>query len=254
MSKEPLFVAVSNQKGGVGKSALTVVLSSYLHFEKNLNVAIIDCDSPQHSLVRMRERDKKAIANSAYFQQLLQQQWNRVPKKAYPIVGSTSEKAREAADELAASGDYDLIFVDLPGTVESTGVFRTIVNMDYVLTPTTPDLIIMQSTLAFSTTVLDYVRNMKDVPLKDILFFWNRLKKRSNVEIFKSYSEVMKELHLTVLDSTLPDLCRYEKEITHSKRAFFRCTLLPPPARQLEGSGIAELAEELIVKLKLVQS
>lgn len=58
-------------------------------------------------------------------------------------------KAREAADELAANGDYDLIFVDLPGTVESTGVFRTIVNMDYVLTPTTPDLIIMQSTLAF---------------------------------------------------------------------------------------------------------
>ena len=51
MSKEPLFVAVSNQKGGVGKSALTVVLASYFHFEKNLNVAIIDCDSPQHSLV-----------------------------------------------------------------------------------------------------------------------------------------------------------------------------------------------------------
>ena len=34
MSKEPLFVAVSNQKGGVGKSALTVVLSSYLHSRK----------------------------------------------------------------------------------------------------------------------------------------------------------------------------------------------------------------------------
>ncbi len=125
--------------------------------------------------------------------------------------------------------------------------------MDYVLTPTTPDLIIMQSTLAFSTTVLDYVKNMKDVPLKDIIFFWNRLKKRTNVEIYKSYSEVMKELHLTVLDSTLPDLCRYEKEITHSKRSFFRCTLLSPPAKQLEGSGIAELAEELIVKLKLTQ-
>ena len=95
MSKEPLFVAVSNQKGGVGKSALTVVLSSYLHFEKNLNVAIIDCDSPQHSLVRMRERDKKAAANNAYYQQLLNQQWERVKKKAYPIVGATAEKARD---------------------------------------------------------------------------------------------------------------------------------------------------------------
>lgn len=253
MSKEPLFVAISNQKGGVGKSALTVVLASYFHFEKDLNVAIIDCDSPQHSLVRMRERDKKAVTGSAYYQQLLRQQWERIQKKAYPIVGSTAEKAREAADAVAASGDYDLVFVDLPGTVESSGVFRTIVNMDYVLTPTIPDLIIMQSTLAFSTTVLDYVRSRKDVPLKDILFFWNRMKKRTNAGIYKSYSEVMKELRLTVLDSTLPDLCRYEKEITHSQRAFFRCTLLPPPARQLEGSGLAELAEELIVKLKLKQ-
>lgn len=251
MSKETLFVAISNQKGGVGKSALSVVLASYFHFEKGLNVAIVDCDSPQHSLVRMRERDKKAVSN----RQLIKQQWSQVQKKAYPIVGSTAEKAREAADEIAASGDYDLIFVDLPGTVESTGVFRTIVNMDYVLTPTVPDLIVMQSTLAFATTVLDHIKKMENTPLlKDIFFFWNKLKKRTNVEILRSYSEVMRELHLTVLDSTLPDLCRYEKEITHAKRAFFRCTLMPPPARQLEGSGLVELAEELIVKLKLGQS
>lgn len=92
-------------------------------------------------------------------------------KKAYPIVGSTAEKAREAADAIAASGDYDLIFVDLPGTVESTGVFRTIVNMDYVLTPTVPDLIVMQSTLSFATTVLDHIKKMENTPLlKDIFF------------------------------------------------------------------------------------
>lgn len=100
MSKETLFVAISNQKGGVGKSALSVVLASYFHFEKGLNVAIVDCDSPQHSLVRMRERDKKAVSNSAYYRQLIKQQWNQVQKKAYPIVGSTAEKAREAADAI----------------------------------------------------------------------------------------------------------------------------------------------------------
>ena len=104
MSKETLFVAISNQKGGVGKSALSVVLASYFHFEKGLNVAIVDCDSPQHSLVRMRERDKKAVSNSAYYRQLIKQQWSRVQKKAYPIVGSTAEKAREAADAIAAGG------------------------------------------------------------------------------------------------------------------------------------------------------
>lgn len=172
-------------------------------------------------------------------------------RKLIRLSGLLRKRQGKPRTSLPPSGDYDLIFVDLPGTVESTGVFRTIVNMDYVLTPTTPDLIIMQSTLAFSTTVLDYVKNTKDVPLKDILFFWNKLKKRTNVEIYKSYAEVMRELHLTVLDTKLPDLCRYEKEITHAKRDFFRCTLLPPPPKQLEGSGLKELAEELIVKLKL---
>lgn len=117
MSKECLLVAISNQKGGVGKSALTVVLASYLHYEKDLNVAIIDCDSPQHSLVRMRERDKKAISASPYHQQLVEKQWERTQKKAYPIIGSTAEKAREAADKLAEKENLDIVFVDLPGTV-----------------------------------------------------------------------------------------------------------------------------------------
>lgn len=95
MSKECLLVAISNQKGGVGKSALTVVLASYLHYEKDLNVAIIDCDSPQHSLVRMRERDKKAISASPYHQQLVEKQWERTPKEGishYRLYGRESKR------------------------------------------------------------------------------------------------------------------------------------------------------------------
>ena len=55
-----------------------------------------------------------------------------------------------------------------------------------------------------ATTVLDHIKKMENTPLlKDIFFFWNKLKKRTNVEILKSYSEVMRELHLTVLDLSL---------------------------------------------------
>ncbi len=43
MDKETLFVALSNQKGGVGKSAFTILLASYFHYVENLNVAVIDC-------------------------------------------------------------------------------------------------------------------------------------------------------------------------------------------------------------------
>lgn len=131
------------------------------------------------------------------------------------------------------------------------GVLRTIVSMDYILTPTILDLIIMWNTLAFSAMALDRVKNTKDMSFKDIPFFWNKSKKHTDVETCKSYAKVARELYLTVLDTKPPDLCRYEKEVTHTKCDFLRCTLLPPPPKQLEKSGLRELAKKLIVKPRL---
>lgn len=253
MDKETLFVALSNQKGGVGKSAFTILLASYFHYVENLNVAVIDCDSPQHSLVRMRDRDKKAIDRSDHYKQQMMAQWERIQKKAYPIVGVRAEKAREAADELVRNSEnhIDLVLVDLPGTVDAQGVFRTIVNMDYVITPITADKMVMQSSLSFSTTVLDYIRDRPEIPLKDILFFWNKIERRANTEVFDIYRMMMQRLKLTVLETTVPDTCRYDKELSVSSKSYFRCTLLPPPAKLLKGSGFVELANELKEKLKL---
>ena len=106
------------------------------------------------------------------------------------------------------NGNYDLIIVDLPGTVNSSGVINTIVNMDYVITPIIPDRIVMQSSLSFSTIVWDYAKTSKEA---------------TN---------------------------RYNKELSLTTRNFFRCTLFPPPAKSLKGSGLPELAEELLVKFK----
>lgn len=56
MNKRPILVAFSNQKGGVGKSTVTIVLASYFNYVKGLNVAVIDCDYPQFSLDKLRGR------------------------------------------------------------------------------------------------------------------------------------------------------------------------------------------------------
>ena len=55
MKREPLFVALSNQKGGVGKSTFTVLLASYFHYLNGYNVLVVDCDYPQHSISAMRD-------------------------------------------------------------------------------------------------------------------------------------------------------------------------------------------------------
>ena len=39
MEKETLFIAFSTQKGGAGKTTLTVLVASYLHYVKGMNVA-----------------------------------------------------------------------------------------------------------------------------------------------------------------------------------------------------------------------
>ena len=170
MKKDTVLVAVCNQKGGVGKSTMTIMLAGYYHYLKGLNVAVIDCDYPQYSLVRMKERDMRTVENSDYFKQLLKSQYERIRKKAYTIVGSKAENARDAADKLMNNGNYDLIIVDLPGTVNSSGVINTIVNMDYVITPIIPDRIVMQSSLSFSTIVWDYAKTSKETPLREFLF------------------------------------------------------------------------------------
>ena len=55
--KTPLYVAFSTQKGGVGKTTFTVLAASYLYYLKGYNVAVVDCDYPQHSIAGMRKRD-----------------------------------------------------------------------------------------------------------------------------------------------------------------------------------------------------
>ena len=59
MSKE-IFVAFATQKGGIGKSTVTALAASYLHNVKGYNVAVVDCDDPQHSIHGLREQDRKS--------------------------------------------------------------------------------------------------------------------------------------------------------------------------------------------------
>ena len=57
-------LSVCNQKGGVGKSAFTVLLASYLHYTVGHDVLVVDCDYPQWSIHAQRERELEASHRS----------------------------------------------------------------------------------------------------------------------------------------------------------------------------------------------
>ncbi len=207
----------------------------------------------EYSLHNMRERDMAAVMKSDYFKQLLIEQHRRIGKKAFPIICSSPTKARSDVDTfMEASGEhFDLVLVDMPGTVNSEGVITTIVNVDYVVMPVIPDSIVLESSISFSTSVLGFIRKRPGIALKDVLIFWNRVDRRTSPDIYDAYRRAMEMMNLTVLNTVIPETHRYDKELRLRDRSYFRCSLLPPPARLLKGSGLEELAEELCEIFKL---
>lgn len=61
MEQNPLCIAFASQKGGVGKSTLTVLAASWLHYLHGIRVAVVDCDYPQHSILKLSNRDKATV-------------------------------------------------------------------------------------------------------------------------------------------------------------------------------------------------
>jgi len=179
MKKNPLFVAVSNQKGGVGKSTMLVTLASLLNYSMDKSVAIVDCDSTQRSLFNLRERDMEMVEKNKKYMVLLEEQRLR-GCRIYPIRQAKPENARQVAGELAAKADFDIVFIDLPGSMDISGVLQTIFNVDYVLTPIAADNFVMDSSFVFAKSVMKFLENRKNIPLKDVFLFWTKVKKRSN--------------------------------------------------------------------------
>jgi cellulose biosynthesis protein BcsQ len=248
MESQTKFVAISNQKGGIGKSAFTVLLASYFHYLKDKNVLVVDCDYPQFSIHSLRERDKQTVAKNENYKQMIVSQFERLTKKAYAVITANPAEAKEAAESFMESSEMpmDAVFFDLPGTVNAKGIFKSLINMDYIFTPILPDRMAMQSSMSFVATVQDYISMNPKAPLKEIHVFWNRVNNRLPAGLISIYDKVMAQLKLRVLQTKIPDTNRYDKELTLSGKSFFRCTLLPPPAKLLKGSNLDLLAEEIL--------
>ena len=245
--KKSMYVAFSNQKGGVGKSAFTTLAASYLHYAGGRNVAVIDCDYPQHSIHAVRERDKNRVSENDEYKEMMVKQFQSIRKNAYPVLAAKPEHAVGVADELVKESELliDVVFFDLPGTVSSHGILNTMLNMDYLFCPIITDRLIMESSLAFAANIQDFIRKKSQAPLKDVFLFWNQLVKNERKEIYDAYCTVIKELNLNLLQTEIPFSVKYKKEMSQGSRQVFRSTLFPPNGMLLKGSNLDLLVSEI---------
>ncbi|MCH5685525.1 ParA family protein [Niabella sp. W65] len=85
-------MAFSTQKGGVGKSTFTMLMASILHYRMGYNVAVIDCDYPQHSLALQRERDLKTVMQNEIYKRLALKQFTSINKKYTQLSNAKPKK------------------------------------------------------------------------------------------------------------------------------------------------------------------
>ena len=133
MKKKILNVAFSTQKGGAGKTTLTVLVASYLHYVKGYNVAVIDCDFPQHSIADMRKRDLQMTMEDDHYKLMAYEQFSSLGKKAYVIVESSPENAMEDAKAVIEEMNPDFVFFDLLGIINNLEVVKILLFMDYII-------------------------------------------------------------------------------------------------------------------------
>ena len=246
MKKQPVYLAFSTQKGGAGKTTLTVLVASWLHYVKGYNVAVIDCDYPQHSIAEMRQRDIKLALENEHYKGMAYEQFTRLNKKAYPVIESSTQKAIDDADRITGQADFDFVFFDLPGTVNNPSVIKALSNMDYIIAPISADRVVLESTLRYMTVITDMVKKTGVTTIKNMYLVWNMVDGREKSELYEVYEQVIAELGFNLMKTFLPDSKRFRRELSPLNKPLFRSTLFPVDRSLLKGSNIEELTDEIL--------
>ena len=69
--------------------------------------------------------------------------------------------------------------------------------------------------------------------------------RRERKETCQAWDTVMRKADMKLLDTRIPDTKRYNKELSHTRNNIFRSTLFPPDNREIKGSGLLELLDEI---------
>lgn len=250
---DTIVVSFANQKGGVGKSTLTVVLASYLYYELGVNVAILDCDSPQNSPGKERKRELQMVTEITHLQDMSTEQYKRTGRRPYPVIDSMLENGLDTLDRLL-SGDnnFSILFIDLPGTMNSKDVIQLVANCHYVFCPMAADKVDIESTLAFCQYLYARIVTTGAGNLKQVKTLWTKVDGRERNDLYTVYDEFMESIGVSAMKTSIPHLVRFKRELSAVPgQKHFRCTLFPPDPSLLKGSGIPELAEEFLQTIGL---
>lgn len=122
------FISFMSRKGGVGKSTISVLVASSLHFRTKKRILLIDAD-PQFSIYNQRNRETESQEG---LYEIIAFDWGKAHKGDIPI-------RRFLKLISSVENEYDIIIMDTPGKIEGDEIPITISISDYVIIPLDAD-------------------------------------------------------------------------------------------------------------------
>ena len=185
----PQIISIANQKGGVGKSTITILLATAIAKYTKKKVLILDTDV-QGSITNWLESEKNKFEDQAALVEVEYIEASRVERFL----------KRNATD-------YDLIFIDIPRMTsfqKDAAILMLLYMCDMVFIPVIGSQIDVLST----NTFIGYMQEVKEYRKEleyDFEFygFVNKDNRRKDNEMAK---DVVQQMGLPVLDNNLKDL------------------------------------------------
>jgi len=198
----------------------------------------------------MREREIETVSSDAKLKAFAWKQFSKIDKKAYTILKASAETAEEIVEEFLNETNeiIDVVLFDIPGTVNTSGMYKLLSILDVFLVPISADRVVLESSLNFAKAINEMI---KKIPKKKLYLFWNMVDKREKTELYDVYSKGITKLGLSLLETRIPDTKRYRKELLRSGQRPFRSTLFSPDKQMAKGSNIMELINEILKTLNL---
>ena len=259
-------ISVVGQKGGCGKTTMTILLASTLAYKYKKKVAVLDCDTLQQSLTKSRINDLalitpyeavdengkkvKMVQDGVMFKQFKEQNI-----KPYDIV-----RCKENVDDIInylmkkdeEGCDYALL--DLPGNVDNTDYFRIVSLCSIVFLPFIVDSLDFDSNFAFAKHTHQRIFCGSErggvfgrllCHLADV--FEGGGNETCRPLVFQSYCEKIK--------NELPDLEMLRFRLGNTKAVGndkCRNTLLPPNKQFLGYGKLGPVLNEMYEKIKKI--
>lgn len=165
------IISLINQKGGVGKSAIALFLSNYLHYYKGYNVALVDTDELQLSLYKRRLEEAAIFKKNEIIQEVVKRQANPNLYEVFRL--DEKQKITLFLEDLKEKDAYDYIIVDTKGAASEVTYQLSFIS-DFIFVPVIPKLAVCESTE--TTTFL--LSNVKG----KVFLLWNMYRKTPKVE------------------------------------------------------------------------